>query len=262
VPETLVIERDGAIATIWINRPDVHNAFNETVIAELDEAAQALESDAGVRVVVLAGRGKSFSAGADLNWMQRLAAATEAENLLDARRFAAMLRRVALMGKPTVARVHGAALGGGVGLAAACDICVASEDAIFGMTEVRLGLIPAVISPYVVRAIGVRQSLRYVQTAERITAARAVELGLAHEAVAANALDERIGAYATALCAGGPASMAHAKRQVLALESQVLTDAVVDQTAHAIAAQRASPEGREGLAAYFAKRPPAWTPPA
>jgi methylglutaconyl-CoA hydratase len=260
VPETLDIERDGAIATIWMNRPDVHNAFNETVIAELDSAVQALESDSGVRVVVLAGRGRSFSAGADLNWMQRLAGASETENLQDARRFAAMLRRVATLAKPTVARVQGAALGGGVGLAAACDICVASEDASFGMTEVRLGLIPAVISPYVVRAIGVRQSLRYMQTAERISALRAVELGLAHEAVPAAGLDGRIAALCAALCAGGPAAQAHAKRLVLALESQPLDDALVDGTAQAIAAQRASAEGREGLAAFFAKRPPAWMP--
>lgn len=261
MPETLAIERAGAVATIWMNRPEVHNAFNETVIEELDAAVQALGADAQVRVVVLAGRGRSFSAGADLNWMQRLASASEAENLQDARRFAAMLRRVATLAKPTIARVHGAALGGGVGLAAACDLCVAGDEATFAMTEVRLGLIPAVIGPYVVRAIGVRQSLRYMQTAERIGAARAVELGLAHEAVPAGALDERIGTHAAALCAGGPAAQAHAKRLLLALESQPLADALIDQTARAIAAQRASPEGREGLAAFFARRPPGWAPP-
>lgn len=261
MPETLVVEREGGVATIWMNRPDVHNAFNETVIAELDAALQALAADVDVRVLVLAGRGRSFSAGADLTWMQRAAAAPEAENLQDARRFAAMLRRLAQLPKPTIARVHGAALGGGVGLAAACDICLAAEDATFAMTEVRLGLIPAVISPYVVRAIGVRQSLRHMQTAERITAARAVALGLAHEAVPADALDDRVRALATALCAGGPASQAHAKRLVLALEAQPLGDALVDLTATAIAAQRASPEGREGLAAFFDRRPPGWAPP-
>jgi methylglutaconyl-CoA hydratase len=258
MPETLVVERDGALATIWMNRPDVHNAFNETVIAELDAATQSLANDAEVRVVVLAGRGKSFSAGADLKWMQRAAAASEAENLLDAQRFAAMLRRIAELPKPTLARVHGAALGGGVGLAAACDICVASEDASFAMTEVRLGLLPAVISPYVVRAIGVRQCLRYMQTAERISAARAVQLGLAHEAVAAGALDERVQALAAALCAGGPVSQAHAKRLVQALDAQPFDDATADLTARAIAAQRSSPEAREGLAAFFDRRSPGW----
>jgi len=262
MPDTLTVEREGAVATIWMNRPEVHNAFNETVIAELDAATQSLAADPEVRVVVLAGRGRSFSAGADLNWMQRAAAAAEMDNLIDARRFAAMLRRIAELPKPTVARVHGAALGGGVGLAAACDICVASEDASFCMTEVRLGLLPAVISPYVVRAIGVRQSLRYMQTAERITAARALQLGLAHEVVPADALDERVRALATALCAGGPASQAHAKRLVLALEGQPLGDALVDLTATAIAAQRASPEGREGLAAFFDRRAPGWAPPS
>jgi len=261
MPETLIVEREGAVATIWMNRPDVHNAFNETVIAELDAATQSLAADPEVRVVVLAGRGRSFSAGADLNWMQRAAAAAENDNLIDARRFAAMLRRLAELPKPTVARVHGAALGGGVGLAAACDICVASEDASFCMTEVRLGLLPAVISPYVVRAIGARQSLHYMQTAERISAVRAVQLGLAHEVVAPQDLDERLRVLTAALCAGGPAAQAHTKRLILALEAKLLTDGVAELTAGAIAAQRASPEGREGLAAFFDRRPPGWVPP-
>ncbi len=260
MPETLDIAIDEGLATVWINRPDVHNAFNETVIAELDEAFEILAADSHVRVLMLAGRGKSFSAGADLNWMRRAADATETENLHDARRFAAMLARLARLGKPTIARVHGTALGGGMGLAAACDICIASEDASFAMSEVRLGLIPAVIGPYVARAIGVRQCLRYVQTAERISALHAVTLGLVHEAVPAAGLDARIAQIVSALCAGGPQSQAAAKRLALAIEASPLTDDLIDQTARAIAAQRASAEAREGLAAFFEKRPPSWVP--
>jgi len=258
VPETLAIELDGGLASIWMNRPEVHNAFNETVIAELDAALAALEADPQVRVVMLAGRGRSFSAGADLNAMRRAAAATEAQNLQDAQRLAAMLRRLACLDKPTVARVHGAALGGGMGLAAACDVCVASEEASFAMTEVRLGLIPAVISPYVMRAIGERQCLRYMQTAERITAARAVTLGLAHEAVPAAELDACIRGIVEALCAGAPQAQAGAKRLAFAVAARPITDELILETARAIAGQRASAEGREGLAAFFAKRPPAW----
>ncbi len=261
MPETLAIEIDNACATVWMNRPDVHNAFNETLIAELDEALVALEADARVRVVVLAGRGKSFSAGADLNAMRRAAAASEAQNLLDAQRLAGMLHRLACLAKPTVARVHGAALGGGMGLAAACDICVAGDAASFAMTEVRLGLIPAVISPYVIRAIGLRQCLRYLQTAERIGAARAVDLGLAHEVVPAAGLDTRIGEIVEALRAGGPQSQVNAKRLALSVAGSALTADLVDQTARAIAAQRSSSEAREGLAAFFAKRPPDWAAP-
>jgi methylglutaconyl-CoA hydratase len=261
VPEALAIEIDNACATVWMNRPDVHNAFNETLIAELDEALVALEADTRVRVVVLAGRGKSFSAGADLNAMRRAAAASEAQNLLDAQRLAGMLNRLARLAKPTVARVHGAALGGGMGLAAACDICVAGEAASFAMTEVRLGLIPAVISPYVIRAIGLRQCLRYMQTAERIGAERAVALGLAHEAVATPELDARIAALVAALRAGGPQSQANAKRLALSVPDGALAADVVERTARAIADQRASSEAREGLNAFFDKRPPSWAGP-
>ena len=169
---TLEIEHrgaaDAAVAWVWMNRPEVHNAFDETLIAELTAALAALGADAGVRAIVLAGRGKSFSAGADLNWMKRQGSASMEENLADARRLAKLFRTLAECAKPTIARVHGAAMGGGMGLAAACDICIASTAASFATSEVRLGIIPAVISPYVIRAIGERQSYRYFQTAERI----------------------------------------------------------------------------------------------
>lgn len=256
--ETLEILRDGAVATIWMNRPEVHNAFNEQLIFELTAACQSLDADASVRVVVLAGRGKSFSAGADLNWMKRAGAATVDENLADARRLAGMLRVLAEMRKPTLARVHGAALGGGMGLAAACDICVAGEGAVFATSEVKFGIIPSAISPYVLRAIGARQAYRYFQSAERISATRAYELGLAHEAVPADGLDAKVSEIVTALLQGGPLSQGAAKDLIRAVADRPVDDALVEDTARRIASLRATPEAREGLAAFLDKRPAAW----
>jgi methylglutaconyl-CoA hydratase len=260
--ETLEILCEGGIATIWMNRPDVHNAFNEQLIAELTVACQALDADDAVRVVVLAGRGKSFSAGADLNWMRRAAEASVEANLADARKLAGMLRTLAEMDKPTIARVHGAALGGGMGLASACDICVAGEGAVFATSEVRFGIIPSAISPYVIRAIGARQASRYFQTAERISAARARELGLAHEVVAADAIDARVHELVAALLQGGPRSQGAAKALIRAVADQPVSDALVEDTARRIATLRATPEAREGLAAFLDKRPAAWVPGA
>ena len=256
--ETLEILCEGGIATIWMNRPDVHNAFNEQLIAELTAACQALDADDAVRVVVLAGRGKSFSAGADLNWMRRAAEASVEANLADARKLAGMLRTLAEMDKPTIARVHGAALGGGMGLASACDICVAGEGAVFATSEVRFGIIPSAISPYVIRAIGERQSYRYFQTAERIGAVRAAELGLAHEAVATDELDAKVSEVVEALLQGGPKSQAAAKDLIRAVANRPVSDAVVEDTARRIASLRATPEAKEGLAAFLDKRPAAW----
>ena len=256
--ETLEILRDGGVATIWMNRPDVHNAFNEQLIAELTAACQALDADDAVRVVVLAGRGKSFSAGADLNWMRRAAEASVEANLADARKLAGMLRSLAEMDKPTIARVHGAALGGGMGLASACDICVAGEGAVFATSEVRFGIIPSAISPYVIRAIGARQAGRYFQTAERISAARARELGLAHEVVASDALDAKVAEIVTALLQGGPRSQGAAKALIRAVADQPVSDALVEDTACRIATLRATPEAQEGLAAFLDKRPASW----
>lgn len=201
---TLEIQRDGAVATLWMNRPEVFNAFDEQLIAELTQACQALDHDDSVRVVVLAGRGRHFSAGADLNWMRRAASHGEAENLADARQFARMLRTLATLSKPTVARVHGAALGGGTGLTAACQMAIASDDAVFSTSEVRFGIIPAVISPYVLQAIGPRQAQRYFQSGERFDAARALAMGLVSEVAPAAQLDARVAALAESLCAGGP----------------------------------------------------------
>ena len=257
--ETLEIHRDGGVATVWMNRPEVHNAFNAQLIADLTAACTALDADDSVRVMVLAGRGKSFSAGADLNWMKAAGEAGEAENFADAMKLAGMLRTLAEMRKPTIARVHGAALGGGMGLAAACDICIAGERAVFATSEVRFGIIPSAISPYVLRAIGARQAGRYFQSAERIDATRAAMLGLAHEAVTTDALDDKVQEIVTALLQGGPRSQAAAKALIRAVAQEAVSDAVLADTARRIATLRASPEAREGLAAFLDKRPAAWT---
>ena len=260
---TLQIERRGGVATVWMNRPDKHNAFNETLIAELDAAFAQLDADAAVRAVVLAGRGKSFSAGADLRWMKAQGEASEAANVADARRLADMLARLATLGKPTLARVHGAALGGGMGLAAACDICVASARAVFATSEVRFGLTPATISPYVLRAIGARQAHRYFLTAERIDAGRAAALGLVHELVEDEAaLDAAVAALVGALLQGGPLAQAAAKDLIRAVAHRPVSEALRDDTARRIAAQRATAEAKEGLCAFLDKRPPGWAPQA
>jgi methylglutaconyl-CoA hydratase len=256
--QTLEIELAGPVATIWMNRPDMHNAFDEILIAELTAACIALDQDADIRVVVLAGRGKSFSAGADLNWMKRAANNGVDDNLNDARALARMLRVLAEMKKPTIARVQGAALGGGTGLTAACDIAVASTKAIFATSEVKFGIIPSAISPYVVRAIGARQAYRYFQSAERIDAARAREIGLVHEAVEPEQLDAKVQEIAAALIQGGPLAQAAAKDLIRAVDNKPINDNVVEDTAHRIAHLRATPEARDGIAAFLDKRQPAW----
>lgn len=255
---TLEIQRAGALATIWMNRPDAHNAFNAQLIADLHGACRELDADAAIRVVILAGRGKSFSAGADLNWMKAAGQASLEDNVADARKLAAMLRALAELSKPTVARVHGAALGGGLGLAAACDLCVAATCAVFATSEVRFGLIPATISPYVLRAVGARQAYRYFLTAERIDAARARDLGLAHEVVAPERLDARIAGLAHDLLLGGPEALAASKALIRAVADRRIDDALVEDTAQRIAAQRATAQAGEGLTAFLDKRPPAW----
>ncbi len=256
--ETLAIERRGAVATIWMDRPEVFNAFNEQLIAELAAACAELDADASVRVVVLAGRGRHFSAGADLNWMRRASDSTEAENLADSRKFAAMLRTLSAMSKPTIARVQGAALGGGTGLTAACDMAIAADDASFATSEVKFGIIPAVISPYVLRAIGPRHALRYFQSAERFGAAEAKAMGLVGEVVVLDELDAAVDRLVQALLACGPQAQLAAKQLIAALAGRPIDDAVPEETAGRIARQRATEEAREGFAAFFDKRSPAW----
>lgn len=228
------------------------------MIAELTSALEALAADDAVRVVILAAAGKSFSAGADLQWMRRMAGYDRAANLADARALAGLMRTLDTLPQATIARVQGAAFGGGVGLVACCDIAVASDAAGFCLSEVRLGLIPAVISPYVVTAIGARAARRYFLTAERFDAATALRLGLVHQVVAAGALDATVAALADAICLGGPAAIAAAKALVHDVAATAPTDRLIDDTAARIAEIRASPEGREGVAAFLESRPPSW----
>ena len=255
---TLEIEIANRVATIWMNRPDVHNAFDDILITELTQACHALDANDDVRVVVLAGRGKSFSAGADLNWMKRAANNGTEENLTDARALAGMLRALAEMKKPTIARVQGAALGGGTGLTAACDIAVASTKAVFATSEVKFGIIPSAISPYVIRAIGARHAYRYFQSAERLSAQRAYEIGLLHEVVEPEALDAKVQEIVDALVQGGPKAQAAAKDLIRAVANQPINDAVVEDTAQRIAHLRATPEAKDGIAAFLDKRTPGW----
>lgn len=255
---SLELEWNGPVARIWMNRPDRHNAFDETLIRELTALLTVLDKDASVRAIVLAGRGKSFSAGADLEWMTTQGQASMEENLADARRLAELFRTLAECSTPTLARVHGAAIGGGMGLAAACDICLASNDAVFATSEVRLGLIPSVIGPYVIRAIGERQCARYFQTGERISATRAQAIGLAHEVVQPEMLDDLVGKVVDALLEGGPHAQTASTALIGVLSNRPVTPDLIDGCAQRIAELRASPEAREGLNAFLAKRSPNW----
>ncbi len=252
------IEKAGGIATLWMNRPERHNAFDAELIAELTEVLGELAQDDRTRVVVLAGRGAGFCAGADLAWMKVFGEADFAENLEDARRLAALLQRLAHLPKPTIARIQGPAIGGGMGLAAACDLCVAASDAFFAASEVRLGLIPSIIGPYLLRAIGARQAARYILTGERIGAAQAHELGLVHEIAPPDSLDAKIGEIAAALLRGGPEALAAAKLLLREIAHRPLDEFLGEDTARRIAKIRAGAEAREGVAAFLAKRPPAW----
>ncbi len=256
--ETLEIEHSNRVATIWMNRPAVFNAFNEQLITDLNAACTVLDADPTVRVVVLAGRGRHFSAGADLNWMKRASTGGPAENLEDARRFAKMLRALADLSKPTIARVQGAALGGGTGLAAACDMAIAASDAVFSTSEVKFGIIPSVISPYVLRAIGPRHALRYFQSAERISAERAMAIGLVNEVFPLDQLDAGLAALIEALLAGAPQAQKAAKDLIAAVNGRFIDDLVSEETAQRIARQRATAEAKDGISAFLEKRPPAW----
>ncbi|OWJ59441.1 enoyl-CoA hydratase-related protein [Inquilinus limosus] len=251
------IEIGNGVGTVVMDRPDRHNAFDEHVIAELTAGFARLGADDSVRAVVLRGAGKSFSAGADLDWMRRMAAYDEAANLADAKALAALMRTIDTLPKPTVALVHGAAYGGGVGLVACCDIAIATEAAAFSLSEVKLGLIPAVISPYVVRAIGARAARRYFLTAERFDAVEARRLGLVHELVSGDGLEEAARQVLAALRGNGPAAVRAAKDLVAAVAGKAPAE-VEDDCARRIAAIRAGDEGKEGVAAFLEKRKPSW----
>ncbi|MEQ1411619.1 enoyl-CoA hydratase/isomerase family protein [Acinetobacter indicus] len=251
-------QHNSQVATVWINRAELHNAFNTQVIEELHACFQALNTRDDIRVVILAGRGKSFSAGADLNWMKQAGQASTAENQADALKLAKMLQSLATLKQPTIARVHGIAFGGGMGLASACDICVASTDAKFATSEVRLGLAASTISPYVIRAIGARQASRYFLTAERISAEQAQHIGLAHEVTTPEQLDSKIDEIVQALLLGGPEAQHASKQLIQMVNQQVLTEDLLLQTAQHIAHVRQGDEAKNGLNAFLNKQSPAW----
>ena len=258
---TVVVER-GAVARVRMNRPEVFNAFDEAMIAGLNDAFTGLAADAAVRVIVLEGAGKAFSAGADLQWMQRASTASQEWNLQDARRFAGMLAAIQQCPKPTIARVQGVALGGGVGLTCACDIAVAGEDAKFAVSEAKFGILPAVIGPYVTNAVGKRQALRLALTTSRIGAQEALDIGLVQKVVPLDGLDTAVEAMAAELLVGGPQAQREIKQLFAQLEVGPITEEVRELTAQTISRVRATPEAREGFEAFLAKRPANWIPQA
>ncbi len=259
--QTLVVSQRGAgVAQITMARPQVFNAFDEVMIGELDDAFTQLSQDPHVRVIVLAGEGKHFSAGADLQWMQRASVATLEWNLADARRFAGMLHRIATCSKPTVARVQGAALGGGVGLTCACDMAVAADNASFAVSEAKFGILPAVIGPYVVNAVGKRQARYLALTTTRIDAQTALSMGMVQRVVPLDVLDAEVDRVVTELVAGGPAAQQEIKYLMDQLSVAPITDEVRELTASTIARVRGTDEAREGFAAFLGKRPAHWIP--
>jgi methylglutaconyl-CoA hydratase len=261
--ETIQREKNSAgVAVVWLNRPDIRNAFNETMIAELTDAFRAVDADPAVRAMVLAGRGPAFCAGADLGWMKKMSGYGFAENHADALGLARMLHLLHTMKKPTVARVHGPAFAGGMGLVAACDIAVAAHGAEFCLSEAKLGLIPATISPYVIAAMGARAAHRYMLTAERFSAAEAYRIGFVQELCVDEELDGTVDALLGHLIQGGPAAHAATKDLIRAVAGRAIDDDLIGDTATRIATARASDEGKEGIRSFLDKRKPAWAPAA
>ena len=256
--ESIELQVDGAVATVRLARERVRNAFNEAMIGELDTCFERLGRDESIRAVVLAARGPVFCAGADLDWMARMAGFGPEENRRDAMQLARMLRRIHSCPKPTIARVHGDAYAGGIGLLCACDIAVASQAAVFSLSETRLGLIPATIAPYVVRAIGERHALRYFQTAERFDGIEAHRIGLVHALVEPDRLDAQVQQVLDALMLVSPQAAREAKRLVHDVAGRPIDDAMMTDTADRIALARASDDGREGVQAFLLKRKPRW----
>lgn len=254
----LTSQSANGVLTITLNRPEIHNAFDDQLIVQLTQILEAAGADKAIRVVALTGAGKTFSAGADLNWMRRMAAFSEEENYHDAMALGELMLTLNRLPKPTIARVNGAAYGGGVGLIACCDMAIAVDHAQFALTEVKLGLIPAVISPYVVAAIGGKKARRYFLTGERFSATDAVAFGLLNMAVAENELDQAVGKMIDLLLVGGPVAQAEAKDLIASVAHRPPTDSVIADTAERIAHIRISSEGQEGLAAFLEKRAPAW----
>ena len=252
------ITRSGARATVTLDRPEVRNAFNDEVIARLTAAFRELGADDGVRCIVLAANGPAFCAGADLNWMKRMAGYSREENVADATRLADMLRTLYECPKPTIARVQGDAYAGGMGVVSVCDVAVAVDTANFCLSEVKLGLIPATISPYVIRAMGARAAHRYFLTAERFDAAEARRIGFVHDVAHAAGLDDKVDAFVAAFIAAGPEAMKACKRLVQDVAGRDITAELIADTVSGIADIRASAEGREGVQSFLQKRKPGW----
>ncbi len=255
-----ISQRGTGVAQITMSRPDVFNAFDEAMIGDLDAAFDTLIADDSVRIVVLAGAGKHFSAGADLQWMRRASEASVEWNLEDARRFASMLGKIDSCPKPTVARIQGAALGGGVGLLCACDIAIAADNASFAISEARFGILPAVIGPYLINAVGRRHARRLALTMARIGSSEALALGLVHQVANLDELDAAVDATLDELLAGGPRAQSEIKALFAQLEVGPVTDEVRELTAQTISRVRGSDEAREGFAAFLDKRPANWVP--
>jgi methylglutaconyl-CoA hydratase len=255
---SLLVDKKDGVAHVTLNRPDVRNAFDDALIEALTAAFQELNHDRSVRVVVLAGNGPAFCAGADLNWMKRMAGYSHDENLRDARALADMLATLDGMDKPTIARVHGPAFAGGTGLVATCDIAVGTPEAKFCFSEAKLGLSPATISPYVMRAIGARAASRYFLTAEVFDAAEALRIGMLSALVPAAALDATVDALTRHLLDGGSEAHARIKDLIRQVAAHPIDDALKSDTAQRIAEIRASAEGKEGIAAFLEKRKPSW----
>jgi methylglutaconyl-CoA hydratase len=256
--ENLEISVQSGVSVIWMNRPEVRNAFNETMIAELTRAYLNADADPGVRAVVLAGRGPAFCAGADLNWMKKMSGYSMEENHADAMGLATMLNTIYMMKKPTVARVHGPAFAGGMGLVAASDIAVAADAAEFCLSEVKLGLTAATISPYVVAAMGERSARRYFLSAERFGAAEALRIGLVHDVVPASQLDASVDALLAHLLAASPAAIAASKELIRNVARGPIDQDMIAGTATRIAVARASDDGKEGIRSFLEKRKPSW----
>ena len=255
---TIEIERESSVAWIWLNRPEVRNAFNDVMIRELTESFVTLGEDSSVNVVVLAGRGTSFCAGADLNWMKRMSSYTLEENRQDASNLAAMLERLYRLPKPTIARINGHAFAGGMGLVAACDVAVASQETKFCLSEVKIGLIPATIGPYIVAAMGTRQARRYMLSAERFSATDAQRTGLIHEVVDLHSLDEMVLNFVQLLKSGGTSAHKETKSLIELIGQSSIDEHLISETADWIARVRASDEGREGIKSFLEKRKPSW----
>lgn len=256
---TLDIRRDGRVARVFLNRPEVRNAFNDGVIAELTQAFETLGADASLHAIVLGGHGKAFCAGADLNWMRTMADYDWAQNHADASRLAQMLWTLYRCPVPVVGRVHGDCYAGGVGLASVCDVLIAADVATFCLSEARLGLLPGTIAPYVVRAMGEQAARRYFVTAERFSAAQAHAIGFVHELTTAEALDVKVDEVVAALSANGPMALRACKRLVQDVAGREIDATLRDETARRIADIRASAEGREGVQSFLHKRAPGWS---